>query len=124
MQNQNRTTAQEKLPPLYTELIQELVNCALACEACAAACLSEEDVNLMTRCVELDRDCADTCFQTARLLMRDSEIAGQFLKVTEEICRLCAEECNKHDQEHCKICAELCERCAEICHNNYSKIAL
>ncbi|HEU5147385.1 MAG TPA: four-helix bundle copper-binding protein [Chryseosolibacter sp.] len=29
---------------------------------------------------------------------------------------MCAEECNKHNHEHCKVCAEACLACAEACH--------
>jgi hypothetical protein len=100
------------------ELQQKLIDCALTCEACAGACLNEENISLMARCIELDRDCADICLQAARLLQRQSEIADDFLLVCEKICRMCAEECNKHSHEHCKICAETCEACADACRMN------
>jgi hypothetical protein len=29
---------------------------------------------------------------------------------------MCAEECNKHNHEHCKECAEVCLACANACH--------
>lgn len=122
MKTQERTI-QERIAPPHADLIQDLINCALACEACATACLAEKDVMMMTRCIELDRDCADTCFQAARLLMRDSEFVSQFLTATEEICQLCAEECKKHEHEHCKICADACEQCAEACRSNHGKLA-
>jgi|SRR5690606_17510875 len=121
MENHNKTASKRVSIP-HAELVQNLINCALACEACAAACLTEEDVNMMTRCIELDRDCSDICFQAARLLMRDSEVSAQYLSATEEICRLCAEECNKHDHEHCKVCAEACFNCAEACRNSSNNV--
>jgi hypothetical protein len=99
----------------HQELIQQLVHCALSCETCSSACLDEQDVSMMTRCIELDRDCADICFQAARLLQRDAEIAHHFLAICEEMCRLCAAECNKHEANHCKTCAEVCQKCAEAC---------
>jgi hypothetical protein len=113
--NMNKTSAAERLTHEQTELIQELVNCALSCEACASSCLSENDVTMMTRCIELSRDCAETCLMASRLVMRDSEISEHFVKVCEEVCRLCADECNKHEHEHCKICAEACDSCANTC---------
>lgn len=106
----------------HRSLIQEMVHCALACEMCASACLDEKDVTMMTRCIELDRDCADICFQAARLLQRDAEIAHHFLSVCEEICRLCADECAKHEMNHCKTCAEACQKCAEACHAHLESI--
>jgi len=98
------------------ELLQNLIECAMACEACASACLNEEDVGMMARCIELDRDCADTCFYTSKLVLRNSEISDSALGLCEEMCRLCAEECRKHEHDHCRECAEACERCAEACH--------
>jgi hypothetical protein len=112
-------TYPEILTQEQTEVIQELVNCALACEACSSSCLREKDVAHMTRCIELTRDCAEICFQAARHVMRRSEIARQFLTVCEEICRVCADECRKHNEDHCEICAEACESCADNCNRFY-----
>lgn len=106
----------------HTALIQELVHCALTNEMCSTACLDEKDVAMMARCIELDRDCADICFQAARLLQRDAEIAHHYLTVCEEMCRLCAEECSKHDMNHCQQCAEACLKCAEACHKHLEAI--
>ncbi|MDB5272076.1 MAG: four-helix bundle copper-binding protein [Chitinophagaceae bacterium] len=102
----------------HNELIQLLMHCALTCETCSSACLDEPDVSMMARCIELDRDCADICSLAARLLQRDGEIAHHFLAVCEEMCRLCAGECNKHEHNHCKVCAEICHKCAEACHTH------
>jgi hypothetical protein len=107
----------------HTALIQKLLNCALACENCAVECLHEEDVKDMARCIELDWDCADICFQAARLLKRKSEIGHQYLVLCEEICRMCSDECGKHDNDHCRQCAEACIVCAEACHEHHQPIA-
>ena len=98
-----------------SELVKELIDCAIACETCGAACLNEEDVTMMARCIELDRDCAELCMQAVNLLLRDSELAHPFLVVCEEACILCAAECSKHEHDHCKRCAEACRRCADVC---------
>jgi hypothetical protein len=110
-----KTTSAERLSYQQTSVIQELVNCALACESCTSGSLQERHVAMMARCIELTRDCADICFQGSRLIMRNSHLADQFLKICEEACRVCAEECKKHDDEHCTICAEACESCANKC---------
>lgn len=102
-------------------LIQTLLDCARISEECIAACLHESDVAKMAHCIEVDRDCADICFLAAKLLMRDSEVAHKFLAVCEETCRICAEECSKHDDKHCKQCAESCRKCAEACHAHHGK---
>ncbi|MFS2189122.1 four-helix bundle copper-binding protein [Mucilaginibacter sp. P25] len=103
-------------------IIQKLLDCALACEHCATACLHEEDVKMMANCISLDRDCADICVQGARLLQRDSVIAHQYLVLCEEICRLCAAECGKHQHDHCQECAKACIDCAEACHAHHEPI--
>ena len=97
------------------EILQELSACAMACNICYQACLNEEDVSMMARCIELDRECADMCQLTASLLARDSENTDTFLKLCADLCDLCAEECKKHDQEHCKECAHACSKCAVVC---------
>ncbi|RYY36903.1 MAG: four-helix bundle copper-binding protein [Sphingobacteriaceae bacterium] len=106
----------------YDELIKKLIDCAMACEHCATMCLQEDDVKMMAGCISLDRDCADICLQAARLLQRDSEIALQYLLICEEACRLCAEECSKHNHDHCRECAEACIKCADACHEYHQPI--
>jgi hypothetical protein len=86
--------------------------CAAACEHCATACLQEPDVQMMTRCISLTRDCADLCALTARLVARASDQAEHLLKLCAEICQACAEECARHEHRHCQECAEACRRCA------------
>lgn len=100
----------------HSDLIKALLNCAAACENCASSCLDESNVTAMAHCIEIDRDCAELCFITAKLLIRDSEYAHGLLEVCEKACRHCAEECSKHEHEHCKKCAENCILCADACH--------
>jgi len=102
-------------------LIEILLDCASACERCAAAGLDEQDVTSMAHCIELSRDCAEICFVGAKLLLRDSEVAHQFLVICEEVCRKCAEECSLHGHEHCKRCAEASRRCEHACHEHHGQ---
>jgi hypothetical protein len=108
----------------HTDLINTLIECAMACERCMSACLEEKDVTLLAHCIELDRDCAEVCFLGAKLLLRDSEIAHEYRKVCEEACRLCAEECSMHTHEHCQECARACRRCEAACHEHHSHAVL
>ncbi len=92
---------------------QDALNaCVAACEHCAAACLQEQDVNMMARCISLTRDCADVCALTARFIARGSEYATQLAQVCTAICQACANECGRHAHRHCQECAEACRRCA------------
>ena len=99
----------------FQSCIQACSNCALVCETCAASCLREEDVKMMARCIELDRDCADMCAMAAVLMTRDSPHAQASGKLGAQICRAWGEECGKHQMDHCQACAEACRRCAEEC---------
>jgi hypothetical protein len=97
------------------ELIDELYLCASTCDACYKACMEEKNVHEMHRCMMLDKECLEICRLSGSLLEEESENADKFLKLCIEICQLCAEECKKHNMEHCQKCAEECERCAEMC---------
>lgn len=97
------------------KLIRELSACAVACNVCFRACLGEEHVLQLTRCIELDRECADICQQTASILSRDSSNADHFLGLCANICKQCAEECEKHPHEHCAECAAACRFCYDRC---------
>jgi hypothetical protein len=101
---------------VHGALIEQLLKCATASQICAASCLDERDVTPMAHCIELDQDCSEICFMTAKLLIRDSEYAYEFLAICEKVCRHCAEVCSKHEHQHCKKCAEECIRCADDCH--------
>ncbi|MBA2563555.1 MAG: four-helix bundle copper-binding protein [Chitinophagaceae bacterium] len=99
-------------------LLDALNNCAAECNHCATACLDEQDVKMLARCIKLDIDCADICMLTASYVARGSEHAEHLKKECAEICNACAEECEKHAKmgmEHCRKCAEACRKCAEAC---------
>lgn len=99
------------------ELLQKLAECAAACEMCADACLDEQDIKKMVKCIRLDRDCARICQTTASFIASHSEHARHIIKECEELCSKCGEECAKHEMDHCQQCAEACRRCAEACRN-------
>jgi hypothetical protein len=99
----------------YKELISELNACAAECNTCYEACLKEEDVAHLERCMLLDKECYDTCELTARILERGSENKDLFLGLCAKICVACADECEQHHHEHCLKCAAACRTCAEKC---------
>jgi hypothetical protein len=99
----------------FEECIEACNRCAAECEHCASACLKEDNVKMMTRCIELDMDCSLLCVVTSKLLARGSEEGFHIAQHCAEVCRKCAEECRKHDVEHCQQCADACEDCADEC---------
>jgi hypothetical protein len=105
-------------PEKIQECIDACITCAIECDRCATACLNEKDISMLARCIELDRECAEACYATARLMGIGGEHATLFCHVCAEICETCAEECEKHvahGMEHCRSCAEACRSCADTC---------
>ena len=105
----------------YAASISSMHDCAQSCISCADACLSEGDVQMLTRCIRLNLDCADMCTATAGILSRPSMVAPEIwhsqLQACTIACRLCAEECERHASkyEHCRICGEACRECETAC---------
>ncbi|MGW4054328.1 four-helix bundle copper-binding protein [Streptomyces sp. NPDC004779] len=92
--------------------VDSCLACTQTCTSCADACLAEEGVKGLVRCVKLDLDCADICRATASLLSRavagDDRVARDLLRGCADICAACADMCAGHAEEyvHCLICAE------------------
>ena len=101
------------IPP--DQLIKKLDICIAACNFCASACLQEDDVKMMVKCIQQDLDCAEVCRTTAVLLARNSRHGKHLLQECIELCEACVEECSKHEQDHCQACAKACRECAEAC---------
>lgn len=101
----------------YQSVIEALNACAAACDHCFDACLQEEDIKMMVRCIRLDRDCAEICKLTASALARNAEAARILLQACADICQECGAECAKHGDhmEHCRECAEACKACEAAC---------
>lgn len=102
-------------------LLETLGECSITCEICADACLAEEMVADLGRCITLNLHCAETCDETAHVIARatEADIATlqNGLEHCAEVCRVCADECALHAamMEHCRICAETCRRCLQAC---------
>ena len=100
----------------YQDCIDACNACAESCEFCATSCLREQDIKMLGRCVQLNRECASTCCNASLIMSMDGEFAKQICNVCAQICNACAQECGKHSQmNHCRQCAEACRRCAEQC---------
>lgn len=99
-------------------LVRSVEACQKTCNICFTACLKEEDMNMLARCIELDRECADMCGIVADMAYRESPIFPDLVAACAKICDMCAEECEKHEHmQHCLDCAAACRECAEACRN-------
>ncbi len=105
----------------YADVLNALSLCRLVCVSCADACLSEEQVGHLQRCIRTDLDCADVCEATLRLVTRQTESPHELvhaqLHACIVACQICADECEKHASmhDHCRVCAETCRHCQERC---------
>ncbi|MBP1152414.1 MULTISPECIES: four-helix bundle copper-binding protein [Methylocaldum] len=106
---------------LLSQTASELFDCAQACTACADACVGEDQVQNLKRCIRMCMDCADICEATGRLVSRETEsdmrMMRSQLQACATACGICAEECERHASrhEHCRICGESCRRCEQAC---------
>ncbi|HZF44273.1 MAG TPA: four-helix bundle copper-binding protein [Sphingomonadaceae bacterium] len=95
---------------------------ALFCTSCADACLAEDFSTAhrdLRQCIRMCLDTADICTAASRIATRltayDATLRRRMLELCIEACTLCAEECDRHDHEHCKLCATMCRECADDC---------
>lgn len=107
----------------FEGVIEALNQCATDCIHCEVACLEEENVKDLVRCIRLDRECAETCLFTSKMLASGAELSGEIMNLCAKICDMCGDECEKHSShmEHCRVCAESCRRCAEEC-RSFAKV--
>jgi hypothetical protein len=108
--------------------IDECFTCAQTCTACADACLSEDMVAELTKCIRTNLDCADICDTTGRVLSRhtgyDANLTRAALEACATACKACGDECEQHAgmHEHCRVCAEACRRCEQACRELLSSL--
>ncbi|MDB6112219.1 MAG: uncharacterized protein JWR69_3969 [Pedosphaera sp.] len=113
---------------LWIESITATWSCAESCAGCADACVGEDHVETLRRCIRMCQDCADVCEATAKLLTRQTEsdsnlIEGQ-LQACIVACQVCGAECERHSSElaHCEVCSIACHRCEKACQELSSRL--
>ena len=63
---------------LFASSIEKITDCAQTCTACADACLSEDMVKELTKCIRSNLDCADIRDATGRVLSRHKGLRCQY----------------------------------------------
>ncbi len=97
------------------KLISALGNCINHCNYCADACLDEDDVKMMVDCIRTDRVCAEVCSTLSQVLATKYDDVEGLVEYCKKICQACADECGKHEAQHCKDCAQACRDCVSAC---------
>ena len=105
----------------FGQCIEECTDCAAVCLACADACLGEDAVGDLVRCIRLNLDCADVCAATGAALTRQTKVEVEPVRALVQACVVacsrCSEESERHAEhhEHCRVCAERCRACQKAC---------
>ncbi|WP_331248193.1 four-helix bundle copper-binding protein [Evansella clarkii] len=97
------------------EVYEAIEDCLRACNQCYDACLEEEDISHLRDCIRTDRECANICELALEAIASNSPLMKEVISLCAKSCRLCQEECEKHDHQHCQMCAQACMECAEFC---------
>ncbi|MNH85917.1 hypothetical protein D3C87_208270 [compost metagenome] len=98
----------------YREYIEASLECMNACNYCYVSSLKEYELASLRDCIRIVRECADICMFTADALSRGTIFAKEILELCAKACEACAEECSKHEHDHCQKCAEACKRMIEL----------
>ena len=97
------------------EILDTLSDCINHCNYCADACLGEDNVKMMVNCIRTDRACASVCTALADVLATGYNDVSDLVEYCARTCQACAQECEKHQHDHCQACAEACRKCAQAC---------
>lgn len=100
----------------WTDAMKALADCAATCMSCADACLAEEKVAEMRRCISTDIACGAVCHTTLGILQMQTERCMDITKAQIQAAltavKSCAAECEKHATRHahCRLCAQACRQ--------------
>lgn len=94
---------------------QICLDCARACSETLTGCLSKggkhADVSHITHLL----DCMLICETTASFLNRGSSLSNPICVLCAEACQRCTETCEGWDDAEMERCADECRSCAESC---------
>ncbi len=97
------------------KLISALGNCINHCNYCADACLDEDNVKMMVKCIRTDKVCAEVCSSLSQVLATNYTDINGLVEYCKSVCEACAKECEGHNHKHCQECADACRKCAKAC---------
>src|SRR5262245_49041590 len=95
--------------------ISALQSCVWACEECAVTCLKDSNPVIFRDCIREAISCSDICQLSARFWQRQESHRNRICLICSDICDTCAQECARHETDHCQRCAEACRLCASEC---------
>ena len=105
------TTATDK----YQTCLDACAKCLQACYECLKACMNEPDAAARKNCMSVLLECALICQQAVAYMSMDAQFAKDLCKLCANICDKCAQECAMFKDPHCQKCADVCRACATEC---------
>lgn len=96
--------------------IQSCIDCYQMCNNIIEHCLRKGAEHAEVSHIKLLQDCAKICETSANFMLRNSEYHDLTCTVCAKICRACADDCRKLDNDGMmRACAQICDQCAESC---------
>jgi hypothetical protein len=103
------------------QLSRQVQDAIAALQQCHAVCLSMATIHCpemggahaKPQHIRLMLDCSAVCAFTSDALARKSQFHSRFAEVCAEVCKTCAEDCEKLGDM--SESAAACRRCAEVC---------
>lgn len=103
----------------FENAVEALARCEWRSLECVDACVGEDDAASMAECIRRDLDCAGVCAATRGALSRwrswDPFAVMALLDACIVVCGRSADECLRHDHEHCRRCGEQTRECEAMC---------
>jgi hypothetical protein len=99
------------------QCIEECLRCHGICLQTVAHCLEMGGRHAEPSHIVLLLDCSEICQTSANFMLRSSDRHPLTCGVCAEICRACADDCERlaGDDQMMRQCADECRRCAESC---------
>jgi hypothetical protein len=109
--------AHQTISPHMRECIENCKNCGAICLETMSHCLAMGGKHAEARHISVLVQCVEICRTSAGFMLLGSDAHPRVCGVCAEICRACADSCEKLAGEDnlMRQCAEMCRRCAESC---------
>ncbi|MGZ5279384.1 MAG: four-helix bundle copper-binding protein [Pseudobdellovibrionaceae bacterium] len=95
--------------------IDNCIKCFQICEQTIIHCLTMGGKHVEVEHMKSLQACAEICETSAKFMMLESPFHNQTCGVCAEVCKSCADSCEKLGGTEMQECADMCRQCAESC---------
>jgi len=102
---------------VHGDCLKACNDCAVICNETFHYCLEHLKVGHKEhdRSAQLTIDCQEFCRLSAELIARESVMLGLACSACADACKVCAEECGRHNDAQMKECFDACRACEKAC---------